>query len=125
MLMLVNNFGLFENLRARWLLCRFHTMTSDDASIIAQSMDPYKKKNHEQAHLKYYRLNRMKGRMPGQSKMRIRYKNFKSRWFDYLFVSKQEMENIVNGTGWKIERFLDSTNVLGIYIAIISSIRKR
>jgi hypothetical protein len=100
-------------------------MTSDDASIIAQSMDPYKKKNHEQAHLKYYRLNRMKGRMPGQSKMRIRYKNFKSRWFDYLFVSKQEMENIANGTGWKIERFLDSTNVLGIYIAIISSIRKR
>ena len=66
----------------------------------------------------------MKSRMPGQTRMRIRYKNYKSRWFDYLFVSKQEMENIVNGTGWKIERFLDSTSVPGIYIAIISLMDK-
>jgi hypothetical protein len=34
------------------------------------------------------------------------------------------MENIVNGTGWKIERFLDSTSVPGIYIAIISLMDK-
>jgi hypothetical protein len=90
---------------------------------MAQSMDPYKKK-HEQAHLKYYKQNRMKGRMAGQIRMRIRYKNYKSKWFDFLFVSKQEMKNIVSGTGWKIERFLDSTSVPGIYIAIISPIDK-
>jgi hypothetical protein len=54
--------------------------------------------------------------------MRTRYKNFKSRSFDYLFVSKQEMDNIVNGTGRKIERFLDSTDVPGVYIAFMSSI---
>jgi cyclopropane fatty-acyl-phospholipid synthase-like methyltransferase len=124
-LMLGNNFGLFESFRrARWLLHRFHKMTSDDASIIAQSIDPYKK-IHEHAHVKYYKLNRMKGRMPGQSRMRIRYKNYKSRWFDYLFVSKQEMKSIVSGTGWKVERFLDSTDVPGVYIAIMSSIGKR
>ena len=119
-LMLGNNFGLFESFkRARWLLHKFHEMTSDDASIIAQSIDPYKK-THEHAHVKYYKMNRMKGRMPGQTRMRIRYKNYKGRWFDYLFVSKEEMENIVNGTGvWKIERFLDSTDVPGVYIAII------
>ena len=64
-LMLGNNFGLFGSFRrARWLLQRFHKMTSDDALIIAQSMDPYK--THEQAHLTYHKLNRMKGRMPGQ-----------------------------------------------------------
>jgi 2-polyprenyl-3-methyl-5-hydroxy-6-metoxy-1,4-benzoquinol methylase len=124
-LMLGNNFGLFESFRrARWLLRRFHKMTSDDASIIAQSIDPYKK-THEHAHLRYYKINRVKGRMPGQSRMRIRYKNYKGRWFDYLFVSKREMENIVNGTGWKIERFLDSTDVPGVYIAIMSSIGRK
>jgi SAM-dependent methyltransferase len=124
-LMLGNNFGLFESFRrARWLFQRFHRMTSDDASIIAQSMDPYKK-THEHAHVMYYKLNRMKGRLPGQTRMRIRYKNHKGRWFDYLFVSKKEMENIVNGTGrWKIKRFLDSTYAPGVYIAIISSIGK-
>jgi cyclopropane fatty-acyl-phospholipid synthase-like methyltransferase len=40
-LIIGNNFGLFGSFRrARWLLCKFHKMTSDDASIIAQSMDP-------------------------------------------------------------------------------------
>lgn len=124
-LMLGNNFGLFESFtRARWLLRRLHKMTSDDASIIAQSIDPYKK-IHEQAHKRYYSLNRMKGRMPGQTRMRIRYKNYKSIWFDYLFVSKEEMKSIVNGTGWKIEHLLDSTIDPGVYIAIISSIGRR
>jgi SAM-dependent methyltransferase len=123
-LMLGNNFGLFGCFRrARWLLERFHKMTSDDALIIAQSMDPYK--TLEQAHLTYHKLNKMKGRMPGQIRMRVRYKNNKGRWFDYLLVSKQEMENIVSGTGWKIERFLDSTDASGVYIAIMSSIGRR
>jgi hypothetical protein len=86
-------------------------------------MDPYK--THERAHLLYHKLNRMKGRTPGQSRMRIRYKNYKGGWFDYLFVSKQEMESIVDRTGrWKIKRFLDSTDAPGVYIAIISSIGK-
>jgi len=119
-LMLGNNFGLFESFRrARWLLRRFHKITSDNASIIAQSIDPYKK-THEHAHLRYYKINRVKGRMPGQSRMRIRYKNYKGRWFDYLFVSKREMENIVNGTGvWKIDHFLVSTDLPDVYIGII------
>ena len=114
-LMLGNNFGLFESFsRARWLLRKFYKMTSNDASIIAQSIDPYKK-TREHAHLMYYKMNRMKGRMPGQSRMRIRYKNYKGRWFDYLFVSKEEMESIVNGTGvWRIDHTLDSTDVPGV-----------
>jgi len=99
-------------------------MTSHDASIITQSMDPYKK-THEQAHKRYYSQNRIKGRMPGQIRMRVRYKNYKGRWFDYLFVPKREMESIVHGTEWKIEHLLDSTNVPGVYIAIISSIGRR
>jgi SAM-dependent methyltransferase len=123
-LMLGNNFGLFESfMRARRLLHGLHNVTCNDASIIAQSMDPYK--TNEQAHLLYHKLNKIKGRMPGQIRMRVRYKNYKSRWYDYLLVSKQEMENIVSGTGWKIERFLDSPYAPGVYVAIISSIGKR
>jgi SAM-dependent methyltransferase len=120
-LMLGNNFGLFETLRrARWLLRKFHKITSDDAAIIAQSVDPYKKP-HEYAHLRYHKINRMKGRMPGQSRLRIRYKSYKGRWFDYLFVSKREMKSIVNGTGvWKVDHFLVSADVPDVYITIIA-----
>jgi SAM-dependent methyltransferase len=89
-LMLGNNFGLFESFRrARCLLRNFRKMTYGDASIIAQSIDPYKK-SHDRAHLRYHKLDRMKGRMPGQTRMRIRYKNYKCRWFDYLFVSNKK-----------------------------------
>jgi len=39
------------------------------------------------------------------------------RWFDYLMVSKEEMKEILKGTGWKVKKFIDSEDSL--YIAII------
>jgi hypothetical protein len=40
--------------------------------------------------------------MSGQIRMRARYKRFATPWFDYLMVSPQELETIVNGTGWRV-----------------------
>jgi hypothetical protein len=95
--MLGNNFGLFGNFnKARKLLKKFNKMTSRNALIIAESNDPYATTNPD--HLEYHQINRIKGRMAGQVKIRIRYKKIKSRWFDYLLVSKQEMEKILDGT---------------------------
>jgi len=116
MLMLGNNFGLFESYsRAKWLLKRFHKITSEKARIIAESMDPYK--TDEPAHLEYHKFNRKQGRMSGQVSIRVRYKKHASRWFDYLLVSKDEMAHILEGTGWRVKRFIDSEN--SMYIAII------
>jgi hypothetical protein len=39
------------------------------------------------------------------------------KWFDYLIVSKKEMEDILKGTGWKIKETIDSGN--SAYIAVI------
>jgi hypothetical protein len=39
----------------------------------------------------------------GQIRMRVRYKSFKSPWFDYLFVSRAELEEILDGTGWQVK----------------------
>jgi len=115
-LMFGNNFGLVGNFsRARWLLRRFYTLTPDDARIIAETTDPYK--TRDQAHLAYQKMNRGKGRMSGQVRIRVRYRTFSTPWFDYLLVSKREMERIVAGTGWRIERFINSTGPQ--YIAII------
>jgi SAM-dependent methyltransferase len=116
LLMLGNNFGLFENFnKARRLLRRFHKITSQKARIIAESTDPYQ--TNEPDHLKYHRYNRKLGRMSGQIKLRVRYKKHVTPWFDYLLVSKDEMREILKGTGWQVKRFFDSKSPW--YLAII------
>ena len=117
LLMLGNNFGLFgSERRARWLLRRFRGLTSPDARIIAESTDPHQSRRPEdQAYLK---LNRQHGRMPGQLRLRIRYRTFCTPWFDYLLVSKPEMEGILDGTGWAVQEYLDSPGPS--YIALIT-----
>lgn len=114
-LMLGNNFGLMANRkRARWLLRKFYHMTTDNAVIIAQTVKPYDTKQKE--HLEYHEQNRKKGKFSCQLKIRIRYKKYVSAWFEYLFVSREEMKTILKGTGWKIDRTIDDT---GLYIAVI------
>jgi SAM-dependent methyltransferase len=106
-IMMGNNFGLLANHKqAKRLLKRFSKITSKNATIIADTRDPYKTANS--AHLTYHRQNRKKGRMGGQIHIRVRYKNYIGKWFDYLFVSKEEMEEILIGTGWKVKQFIDS-----------------
>jgi len=117
-LMFGNNFGLMGSFKgARKILRRFYRITSNDAIIIAQSMDPYM--IYLKAHIKYHEKNRQKGRMSGQARIRVRYNEYKSKWYDYLFVSKKEMKDVLNGTGWRIVYFLDSVSARPVYIAII------
>jgi SAM-dependent methyltransferase len=111
-----NNFGLMASLsRARWLLRRFYSLTPPTGRIIAASSDPYMTKDVD--HLAYHSRNRQKGRMAGQVRIRYRYRRFKDVWFDYLFVSKKEMEDIVEGTGWRVTEYLDDDGPR--YIAIL------
>jgi SAM-dependent methyltransferase len=115
-LMLGNNFGLFGNFkRSRWLLRRFHSLTSPRARIIAETLDPYR--TEDPLHLQYHDWNRSRGRAGGQVRMRVRYRKYVDPWFDYLFVSKEELEQLLIGSGWAVERYLDSDGP--VYIAVI------
>jgi SAM-dependent methyltransferase len=106
-LMFGNNFGLFASeKRARWLLARFDAITEDDGRIIVESADPYSTENPH--HLAYHRFNRRRGRMPGQLRIRVRYLTYASPWFDYLLVSREEMERLLRRTGWHVSRFYRS-----------------
>jgi SAM-dependent methyltransferase len=119
-LMLGNNFGLFANrAQARSLLRRFLKLTNPGARIIAETLDIYKRPVYP-LHLRYHALNRRRGRMPGQIKIRVRYRNLATPWFDYLLVSKREMREILDGTGWSVRQFLSSKVApYSPYIAII------
>jgi len=120
LIMYGNNFGLFGSLRrARWLLGRFRRMTSGEGQIIAESHDPYQ--TAPPHHLSYHQLNRRRGRMGGQLRIRVRYQTCATPWFDYLLASKDEMHAILRGTGWEARRFIDGES--GVYIAVIAKER--
>ena len=102
-----NNFGLFGGMtKARRLLAAMHSITVSDAVIIATAADPYKTRDH--VHLTYHQQNRDRGRMAGQIRLRIRYRQFCGHWFDYLFASRDEVRCIVEKTGWSISDKVDS-----------------
>jgi SAM-dependent methyltransferase len=115
-LMLGNNFGLFGDAEnARRILKKLSRITSSEAQIIAETRNPYKTDSPE--HLEYHELNRRRGRMAGQIRMRVRYGKIVGAWFDYLFVSPKEMQEIVADTDWQIEEFMESEEAN--YIAVI------
>ena len=114
-----NNFGLFgSRVRAKRLLKHLHRVTRDRAVLLTQSLDPHE--TREPAHLKYQRLNRRRGRMPGEIRIRIRFNEWVGPWFDYLLASPAEMSAIVDGTGWEVDRFL--TDDSARYVAVIRRI---
>jgi SAM-dependent methyltransferase len=120
--MMGNNFGLFGGeARGRRLLRVLHRMTSKDARIIAESTDPYTTTNP--CHLRYHAFNRRRGRMAGQLRIRVRYQDITSAWFDYLLAAPDEMRNILKGTGWKIERLIRAANAPQ-YIAVICRVAR-
>ena len=104
-IMFGNNFGLFGSReRARQILKKFHRITAPGAQIIAGTLNPYQTEKTE--HLEYHELNRRRGRMPGQIRMRVRFGKTIGAWFDYLFVSPEEMREIIKDTDWQVKEFI-------------------
>jgi hypothetical protein len=56
--------------------------------------------------------------------MRVRFMQYATPWYDYLIVSKDEMRDILQGTGWKVRRFInaDGFRQNGQYMAIIGKV---
>lgn len=116
-LMLGNNFGVMANpRRARWLLGRFSSITCATSRIVATVVDPYD--THDKDHLRYHRLNRARGRAGGQIRVRVRCGSYCTPWFDWLLVSQREMHDLVSGTPWRVERFVESDGPG--YVAVLS-----
>lgn len=106
-LMMGNNFGLFgsrEN--AKNILKKFALVTSPEAKIIAGTLNPYQ--TEYKYHLDYLKSNKRRGRMAGQIRMRVRFEKAVGEWFDYLFVSPEEMQDILSDTDWQIVEFIES-----------------
>jgi SAM-dependent methyltransferase len=106
-LMLGNNFGLFGSAAgAKRILKELSRITSPQARILAGTRNPYITTNPD--HLRYHRLNRQRGRMPGQIRLRVRFGKTIGEWMDYLLVSPKEMETLLSASDWEIEQLIGS-----------------
>ena len=111
-----NNLGLLGGpARGKRILERIHRVSSPAARILGESLDPYT--TDDPAHLAYHERNRRRGRMGGQLRIRIRYRDHATPWFDYLFASRDELEELLDGTGWRLVRTIEDEPPL--YVAVI------
>jgi SAM-dependent methyltransferase len=112
-----NNLGLLgSRSRGRRLLGRLHAVTTDRSRIIGGSYDPYTTKT--ELHRAYHRRNRERGRMGGQIRLRLRYRELATPWVDWLLISPDELVELVAGTGWHVTRRFDGADP-EVYVAVL------
>jgi len=119
-LMMGNNFGLVGTpKRAQWFLKRLKGMASAEARIVAVTRDV--RYTDEPEHLDYHARNRAQGKLPGQVRIRVRYKRYVTPWINLLMVSMDELRQIVDGTGWQLGETIDDER--GLYVAILQKVK--
>ena len=100
-LMMCGNFGLFVNKEdARRELRKLNAMTTEDAVILADTVDPYPSQIGGRDD------TAANGDLAGLVRIRISYSDKSTPWYDLLNVSREEMADVVEGTGWHIEWFV-------------------
>jgi len=111
-----NNLGLLGGRdHGRRVLRRLARVTNPGARLLGETLDPYTTENP--LHLGYHARNRRRGRMGGQVRLRIRFNDLATPWFDYLFASRHELEELVDGTGWKLVETIDDETPQ--YVAVL------
>ena len=111
------NFGLVGSFDgARRLLKRLTSVTARNARILANGRDPYQTDDPD--FLDYHARKSCEGQDAGQIRMRIRLRRFATPWFNWLIVSRQEMEQILDGTDWAVDKYIGSDR----YTAVIKKV---
>ncbi|WP_229075401.1 bifunctional 2-polyprenyl-6-hydroxyphenol methylase/3-demethylubiquinol 3-O-methyltransferase UbiG [Actinoplanes sp. DH11] len=101
-LLLGNNLGLLESAeRAPVMLAALARLAAPGARIVAQGSDPYG--TRDPVHVAYHERNRQRGRLGGQLRLRLRYRELATEWFDYLNCSPAELTALLDGTGWHLK----------------------
>ncbi len=112
-----NNTGLLASRsEAPRFLRALAAMARPGARIAGTWLDPYLTDNSD--HLAYHRWNRERGRMGGQLRMRSRHRNLATPWFDYLFCSPAEAEELIAGTAWRVEAIRQDDQEPGYTISL-------
>jgi SAM-dependent methyltransferase len=100
-LMMCTNFGLAGTRHGTRALLRTLTqITGPTAKVIGHTLDPHVASQPE--HREYRTRNVALGRMPGQMRVRVRYRLITTPWYELLYLALNEVRQVVAGTGWEI-----------------------
>ncbi len=110
-----NNFGLLESPEhAPRFLGALRELAAPGAEIIGTCVDPFA--STDPLHLDYHERNRNRGRHPGQIRLRARWTDMATPWFDYLFIPIEELERLAGSAGWELVDYQPSFRP---YLAIL------
>ena len=90
-------------------------MTSEQGRILAGLRNPYITDQPE--HLEYHAWNRRRGRLPGEARIRVRYKKAVTPWIEFLMLSLDELRSLLDDTPWQAGIVFDDPG--GNYVAIL------
>ncbi|MEU8779648.1 class I SAM-dependent methyltransferase [Streptomyces sp. NPDC048606] len=112
------NLGLLGGrARAAELLAEFARVAAPGARLLATGRDPYASTGR--VHTDYHEANRRAGRMAGQLRIRIRSGAVAGSWFDYLYCSLPELEELLAPSDWTpVEAFEDPGGGYGVVLAL-------
>ncbi len=98
-----NNFGIAGGIpETRRMLDGLHRVTGEDGIVIASTLDPLKTDNP--VHLVYHEQNRRRGRPSGLVRIRVCFRGECDDWFELLMVGEEELAEVLEPTGWILEK---------------------
>jgi SAM-dependent methyltransferase len=104
-LLLGNNLGLLAGERqGRRLLRELSRLATPQGRILAGSYDPYD--GASDLARRYHARNRKRGKLGGVERLRVRYRQYATPWYDVLFASRGEVTHLAAGTGWRTARLI-------------------
>jgi SAM-dependent methyltransferase len=105
-LMMCGNFGLVGTApEAVRILRTLYDMTAESGRIVLDSVDPYV--DSDPADLALQAKNRTLGRLPGQVRIRLRYRGRVTPWFDLLNLSAAELEDLAGDASWSVAQLVE------------------
>jgi SAM-dependent methyltransferase len=86
----------------RALLARLARLCAPGAVLLADSVDPTALTDDHS--LVHRARNEAAGRHPGRTRLRLRYGEIETPWWDLLNLRVTDIAPLVDGTGWAVER---------------------
>ena len=96
-----NNLGLMGGAdRAPNFFAALDRLRAPGARLVGTMLDPYA--TDVAAHLRYHEQNRRAGRLGGVVRVRVRFDDAATPWFELLWASPEELGALAGSCGWEL-----------------------
>lgn len=82
------------------LLSTLRRSVDTGSQLLCQMLDPLD--TNEPRHHEYHEQNRRRGLPPGQTRIRLKYKELVDEWISLWMPTDEELQSATEGTGWQL-----------------------